>query len=46
MISIIDSPENIARAEDIVAAMLGDGLIVTSDVNIIRSVRVPDETTR
>lgn len=44
MISIIDSPENIARAEEIVAAMLGDGLIVTSDVNIIRSVRVADET--
>jgi PII-like signaling protein len=41
MISIIDSPEKIARAEELVAGMLGDGLIVTSDVNIIRSVRIP-----
>src|SRR6185312_6506614 len=41
MISIIDSPENILRAEELVAAMLGDGLIVTSDVNMIRLVRKP-----
>lgn len=41
MISIVDSTENIARAEEIVAGMLGDGLIVTSDVNMIRLVRKP-----
>jgi len=43
MISIVDSTENIARAEEIVAGMLGDGLIVTSDVNMVRLVRKPLE---
>lgn len=41
MISVIDSAENIRRAEEVVASMLGDGLIVTSDVDIIRSIRLP-----
>jgi PII-like signaling protein len=43
MISIVDSPENIARAEAIVAGMLGDGMIVTSDVDMVRLVQRPPD---
>lgn len=39
MISVIDTEEKIAAAADIVEAMLEDGLIVVSDVDMIRLVR-------
>ena len=38
MLSVVDSPEKIAAAEAI-EAMLEDGLIVTSDAEIVRMVR-------
>jgi PII-like signaling protein len=38
MISVIDSPEKIAAAVEAVEAMLGDGLIVVSDVEMTRLV--------
>ena len=41
MISVVDSPEKIAEASGIVEEMLGDGLIVLSDVECIRLVRAP-----
>ncbi len=45
MISVIDSPHKIAEAEPVVEAMLEDGLIVVSDVDIIRLIhpKVPVE---
>lgn len=39
MISVIDAPEKIAAAAEAIEGMLGDGLIVTSDVEIVRLVR-------
>jgi PII-like signaling protein len=39
MLSVIDSPDKIAAAADAIEAMLEDGLIVTSDVEIVRLVR-------
>ena len=42
MISVVDAPEKIAEAVAAVQAMLGDGLIVVSDVEMIRKVRSLD----
>jgi PII-like signaling protein len=39
MITVVDSEERIKDASDIVEAMLGDGLIVVSDVEAIRLIR-------
>jgi len=39
MISVIDTPEKIAAAAEAIAEMLEDGLIVTSDVEMVRLVR-------
>jgi PII-like signaling protein len=36
MISVVDSPERIAVAIEEIVPMLQDGLIVTSDVEMIR----------
>ncbi len=45
MISVIDTMEKIEEARQIVEGMLGDGLIVVSDVDMIRLVRrMPEET--
>jgi PII-like signaling protein len=38
-ISVIDSPEKIATATEAIEEMLGNGLIVTSDVEMVRVVR-------
>ena len=38
MISVIDEPEKVARASDAIEEMIGDGLIVLSDVDMIRLV--------
>ena len=44
MISVVDSPEKIEEAITAVEAMLGDGLIVVSDVDMIRVVhKMPPE---
>src|SRR5580704_2951399 len=39
MLSVIDAPEKIAAAAEVVEGMLEDGLIVTSDVEMVRLVR-------
>ncbi|MGE5646239.1 MAG: DUF190 domain-containing protein [Acidobacteriota bacterium] len=39
MIAIVDTQERILAAREAVAEMIGDGLIVTSDVDVIRLVR-------
>jgi len=39
MLSVIDSPEKIAAAAEAIEGMLEDGLIVTSDVEMVRLVR-------
>jgi PII-like signaling protein len=39
MVTVIDSPEKIAAAAQTIEGMLGDGLIVISDVEIVRLVR-------
>jgi PII-like signaling protein len=39
MLSVIDSPDKIAAAAEAIEAMLEDGLIVTSDVEMVRLVR-------
>ena len=39
VISVVDSPDKIQAAADAVADMLGDGLIVISDVEMTRIVR-------
>ena len=39
MISIVERAERVAEIRDTIAAMLGDGLIVISDVDMIRLVR-------
>jgi PII-like signaling protein len=39
MLSVIDSPEKIAAAAEAIEAMLEDGLIVISDVEMVRLVR-------
>jgi PII-like signaling protein len=36
MIAVVDTPEKISAARDAVAEMIEDGLIVTSDVDVIR----------
>ena len=41
VITIIDGAEKISHAIDVVEAMLGDGLIVTSDVETVRLVHAP-----
>lgn len=41
MISVIDAPEKIAEAAEAVENMLEDGLIVMSDVDMVRLVRRP-----
>ena len=41
MISAIDSPEKIAAAAEAIEGMLEDGLIVISDVDLVRLVRSP-----
>jgi PII-like signaling protein len=44
MISVIDTAPKIAAAADAIEAMLEDGLIVTSDVEMVRLVRSPTVT--
>jgi PII-like signaling protein len=39
MVTVIDSPEKIAAAAEVIEGMLEDGLIVLSDVEIVRLVR-------
>lgn len=39
MLSVIDAPEKIAQAAEVVEGMLKDGLIVISDAHIVRLVR-------
>ena len=39
MLSVIDSPDKIAAAAEAIEGMLEDGLIVTSDVEMVRLVR-------
>lgn len=41
VITAVDTPEKIARAVELVEAMMGDGLIVTSDVETVRLVHAP-----
>jgi PII-like signaling protein len=41
MISVIDAPDKIAAAAEVIEGMLQDGLIVISDAEIIRLVRSP-----
>jgi PII-like signaling protein len=43
MISVVDSPEKLAHAIDQIEAMMEDGLIVLSDVDVIRLVRSQPE---
>jgi PII-like signaling protein len=44
MISVVDMPEKLAQAMDAVEAMMQDGIIVLSDVEIVRLVRsIPEE---
>lgn len=43
MISVVDRRENITAAVEVIEAMLEDGLIVTSDVEMIRLVRSQTE---
>jgi uncharacterized protein len=46
MISVIDAPQKVAEAAAAIEAMLEDGLIVTSDVEMVRLVRsAPAEAT-
>jgi PII-like signaling protein len=42
MISVVDSEEKIKEASETVEAMLGDGLIVLSDVDRIRLIHEPE----
>jgi PII-like signaling protein len=44
MLSVIDDPEKISAAADVIEGMLEDGLIVISDVDIVRLVRSPKVT--
>lgn len=41
MISVIDAPDKIAAAAEVIEGMLQDGLIVISDAEIVRLVRSP-----
>jgi PII-like signaling protein len=43
MISVVDAPKKIAEAALAVEEMLGDGLIVISDVDVIRLVHTAAE---
>lgn len=43
MISVVDTEENLARAVDAVESMMQDGIIVLSDVDVIRLVRSQPE---
>jgi PII-like signaling protein len=40
VISVIDSPEKIAAAAEVIEGMLVDGLIVISDADVVRLVRM------
>jgi PII-like signaling protein len=42
MISVIDAPEKIAAAAEVIEEMLQDGLIVISDAEVVRLVRSPE----
>jgi PII-like signaling protein len=42
MLSVVDSPEKIATAAEAIEEMLEDGLIVISDVDMVRLVRNPN----
>ena len=44
MISVVDTEENLARAVDAVESMMQDGIIVLSDVDVIRLVRSQAES--
>lgn len=44
MISVVDTEENLARAVDAVESMMQDGIIVLSDVDVIRLVRSQPES--
>jgi uncharacterized protein len=44
MLSVVDTPENISAAAQAIEGMLDDGLIVISDVNIVRLVRGKSST--
>jgi PII-like signaling protein len=39
MVSVVDTPEKIAMAAEVVETMLEDGLIVVSDAEVVRLVR-------
>jgi PII-like signaling protein len=41
VITIVDTPDKVARAIELVEGMMGDGLIVTSEVETIRLVHAP-----
>jgi uncharacterized protein len=41
VITAVDTPEKISRAVELVEAMMGDGLIVTSEVETVRLVHAP-----
>ena len=45
VISVVDAPEKIDAAASVIAAMLQDGLIVISDVEMTRVVRSPGDDT-
>jgi len=42
MISVIDAPDKVAAAAELIEGMLQDGLIVISDAEIVRLVRSPE----
>jgi hypothetical protein len=44
MISVVDTEEKLKEAMDTIESMMQDGLIVTSDVEIVRLVRTPPGT--
>lgn len=44
MLSVIDTPEKVAAAAEAIEGMLADGLIVTSDVEMVRLTRGVSET--
>jgi len=44
MISIVDTPEKLAEASSAIEAMMEDGLIVFSDVDMIRLARSHSST--
>ena len=44
MISVIDTPDRLQQAIEVVESMMTDGLIVTSDVDIVRLVHATPST--